>query len=66
MVQYDVVLQFSGDGVIFMCQPVEVMLRQGDDTASSDAGPFGLEENLSSGIVCDSMYRCIYVYFKSY
>lgn len=28
----------------FLCQPVEVMLKQGDDTASNDAGPFGLEE----------------------
>lgn len=37
----------------------------GDDKASRDAGPLRLEENLSSDIVCDSIYGCLYVYTQA-
>lgn len=48
----------------FLCQPVEVILKQGDDTASNDAGPFGLEEiwlvTLYVTVYTDA-YMCIYI-----
>lgn len=53
IVGYDILLQFSGDGIIFMC----LLCRccHGDDIASCDARLFGLEGGLCSGIACDSV-----------
>lgn len=43
----------------------KLTLHHGDDKASRDAGPLRLEENLSSDIVCDSIYGCLYVYTQA-